>query len=102
MKVAVAGATGRVGRHAVDVLNERGHEVVAISRSAGVDVITGDGLADSMTGVDAVIDAATGPSPDEEPLPVSGRAWPGFRPVRNPMIPYRGIFFAHMVEHLPG
>lgn len=66
MKVAVAGATGRVGRHAVDVLTERGHEAVAISRSAGVDVITGDGLADAMTGVDAVIDAATGASPDEE------------------------------------
>jgi uncharacterized protein YbjT (DUF2867 family) len=66
MKVAVAGATGRVGRHAVEVLNERGHEVIAISRSAGVDVITGNGLADAMTGVDAVIDAATGPSPGEE------------------------------------
>jgi uncharacterized protein YbjT (DUF2867 family) len=65
MKVAVAGATGRVGRHAVDVLRERGHEVVAISRSAGVDVITADGLEDAMTGVDAVIDAATGSSPDE-------------------------------------
>jgi uncharacterized protein YbjT (DUF2867 family) len=66
MKVAVVGATGRVGHHAVDVLEERGHEVVAISRSAGVDVITGDGLAAAMTDVDAVIDAATGPSPDEE------------------------------------
>jgi uncharacterized protein YbjT (DUF2867 family) len=66
MKVAVAGATGRVGRHAVEVLEERGHEVVAISRSAGVDVITGSGLAQALTGVDVVIDAATGPSPDEE------------------------------------
>ena len=39
-KIAVAGATGRVGRHVVDVLEEQGHEVVAISRSAGVDVVT--------------------------------------------------------------
>jgi uncharacterized protein YbjT (DUF2867 family) len=65
-KIAVAGATGRVGRHVVDALNARGHEVVAISRSNGVDVITGDGLAEALTGVDCVIDAATGPSPDQQ------------------------------------
>jgi len=43
-RIAVAGATGRVGRHVVDVLRGGGHDVVAISRSNGVDVITGDGL----------------------------------------------------------
>ena len=31
-KIAVAGATGRVGRHVVDVLEEHGHEAVAMSR----------------------------------------------------------------------
>jgi uncharacterized protein YbjT (DUF2867 family) len=66
MRIAVAGATGRVGHHAVDVLRERGHDVVAISRSGGVDVITGQGLADALSGVESVIDAATGPSPDEQ------------------------------------
>lgn len=40
-RIAVAGATGKVGRHAVEVLEEMGHDVVAISRSAGVDVVTG-------------------------------------------------------------
>ena len=65
-KIAVAGATGRVGHHVVDVLEERGHEVVAISRSTGVDVITGDGLAEALTGVEVVIDTATGPSPDQD------------------------------------
>jgi uncharacterized protein YbjT (DUF2867 family) len=65
-KIAVAGATGRVGRHVVDVLEAQGHEVVAISRSTGVDVITGNGLAAALTGVDAVVDATTGPSPAEE------------------------------------
>jgi nucleoside-diphosphate-sugar epimerase len=34
-KIAVAGATGRVGRHVVDVLEEQGHEVVPISRGVG-------------------------------------------------------------------
>src|SRR2546430_13177293 len=64
MKIAVAGATGRVGSHVVDVLESAGHEVVPISRSHGVDVITREGLADALSGVEAVIDAATGPSPD--------------------------------------
>ena len=65
-KIAVAGATGRVGRHVVDVLTERGHETVAMSRASGVDVITGDGLADALAGVECVIDVATGPSPDRQ------------------------------------
>jgi len=64
-KIAVAGATGRVGRHVADVLAERGHDVVAMSRSSGVDVITGDGLAEGLRGADVVIDVTTGPSPDQ-------------------------------------
>ena len=50
MKIAVAGATGRVGRHVVDVLKAEGHDVVAMSRSSGVDVVTGQGLAEALTG----------------------------------------------------
>jgi nucleoside-diphosphate-sugar epimerase len=56
MKIAVAGATGRVGRHVVDVVKARGHDVVAISRATGVDVITGNGLADALAGVETVSD----------------------------------------------
>jgi uncharacterized protein YbjT (DUF2867 family) len=65
-RIAVAGATGRVGRHVADVLEAEGHEVVAISRSTGVDVVTGAGLADALAGVTTVVDAATTPSPEEE------------------------------------
>ena len=65
-KLAVAGATGRVGRHVVNVLEARGHDVVPMSRSTGVDIITGDGLAAALTGVECVIDVASGPSPDEQ------------------------------------
>ena len=50
----------------VDILEGQGHEVVPIARSKGVDVITGEGLAEALDGVDAIVDAATGPSPDEE------------------------------------
>jgi uncharacterized protein YbjT (DUF2867 family) len=64
-KIAVAGATGRVGRHIVDILESRGYGVVPISRSQGVDVVTGEGLDEALAGVDTIIDAATGPSPDE-------------------------------------
>ena len=67
MKIAVAGATGRLGRHVSEVLAERGHEVVAISRAAGVDIITGAGLGAALNGVEVIVDAATGPSPDQQP-----------------------------------
>ena len=65
-KIAVTGATGRLGSPLVEILEGRGHEVVAIARSKGVDVITGEGLAEALEGVEAIIDAATGPSPDEQ------------------------------------
>jgi uncharacterized protein YbjT (DUF2867 family) len=65
-RIAVAGATGRVGRHVVDVLRAGGHDVVPISRADGVDVITANGLAAALEGVECVIDAATGPSPDQD------------------------------------
>jgi uncharacterized protein YbjT (DUF2867 family) len=66
-RIAVAGATGRLGRHLVDVLGERGYEVVRISRTDGVDVVTGEGLAEALAGVDTVIDAAAYPSNEQEP-----------------------------------
>jgi uncharacterized protein YbjT (DUF2867 family) len=66
MRIAVAGATGRAGKHVVDVAGERGHEAVAISRANGVDVITGEGLDAALEGVDVIIDVATGPSPEEQ------------------------------------
>ena len=65
-KIAVAGATGRVGHHVVDVLKAGGHDVVAMSRSSGVDVVTGDGLSEALAGVECVIDVASGPSPDQK------------------------------------
>jgi len=64
--MAVTGATGRVGAPLVEILEQRGHDVVAISRSNGVDVVSGEGLDEALAGVDTIIDAATGNSPDEE------------------------------------
>jgi uncharacterized protein YbjT (DUF2867 family) len=67
MKIAVAGATGRAGRHVVDVLEARGVDVVPMARSTGVDVLTGDGLAEALAGAEAIVDLATGPTPEEGP-----------------------------------
>jgi uncharacterized protein YbjT (DUF2867 family) len=64
-KIAVAGATGRVGRHVVDVLEADGRDVVPMSRSSGVDVVTGEGLPEALAGVACIIDVATQPSPDQ-------------------------------------
>jgi nucleoside-diphosphate-sugar epimerase len=47
-KIAVAGATGTVGRHVVDVLEAEGHDVVGMSRSLGVNVVTGEALAEAL------------------------------------------------------
>jgi uncharacterized protein YbjT (DUF2867 family) len=66
-KIAVAGATGRVGRHIVDVLEEAGHDVVPMSRSTGVDVVTGEGLSEALAGVDTIVDAASWPSNEQGP-----------------------------------
>ncbi len=37
-----------------------------MSRASGVDVITGDGLAEALVGAECVIDIATGPSPEQD------------------------------------
>jgi uncharacterized protein YbjT (DUF2867 family) len=66
-RIAVAGATGRVGRQTVEVLEAAGHDVVPMSRSTGVDVVTGEGLSEALAGVDCVVDAASWPSPEQGP-----------------------------------
>jgi uncharacterized protein YbjT (DUF2867 family) len=57
MKVAVAGGTGVAGRWTVEALRAGGHQVTVIARSAGIDLVTGDGLHAALAGADAVIDA---------------------------------------------
>jgi uncharacterized protein YbjT (DUF2867 family) len=59
MRLAVAGGTGVVGRHVVEVARRRGHDVVVLARSEGVDLTTGAGLAERLAGVEAVVDATS-------------------------------------------
>ena len=58
MRIAVAGGTGVVGRHVSEVARERGHDVVVLTRSEGVDLTTGEGLTERLAGIDVVIDAS--------------------------------------------
>jgi len=58
MRIAVAGGTGVVGTSTVEAVRGAGHEAVILSRSTGVDLVTGAGLDAALEGVDAVIDTA--------------------------------------------
>jgi uncharacterized protein YbjT (DUF2867 family) len=57
MKIAVAGGTGVAGRWTVEALRADGHEVIVVSRSAGAELVTGDGVDAALAGAEAVIDA---------------------------------------------
>ncbi len=56
MRVAVVGATGRIGRLVHRVLEDRDHTVVPISRAHGVDVLSGEGVATALNGAQVVVD----------------------------------------------
>ncbi|SHN44260.1 SDR family oxidoreductase [Cryptosporangium aurantiacum] len=66
MRIAVAGATGNIGALTVAALERDGHDVVGISRSGGVDLVTGEGLDDVLVGVEVVVDATNGPATDRD------------------------------------
>jgi uncharacterized protein YbjT (DUF2867 family) len=68
MKITVIGATGLIGSKVVDLLEGDGHDVVAASRDSGADVLTGEGLADALTGADVLIDVTNSPSFDDDPV----------------------------------
>ncbi|MGW4640647.1 SDR family oxidoreductase [Sphaerisporangium sp. NPDC004334] len=55
MKIAVIGGTGLIGARVVKILNADGHEAVSHARSSGVDLLSGQGLADALAGADVVV-----------------------------------------------
>jgi uncharacterized protein YbjT (DUF2867 family) len=65
MKLAIAGGTGVVGRHVVNAAQAQDHEVTVLSRSTGVDIVSGDGLADALAGVQTIIDVTNSGSQEE-------------------------------------
>jgi uncharacterized protein YbjT (DUF2867 family) len=62
MKVVVIGGSGLIGSRLVDKLREHGHEAVAASPSSGVNTLTGEGLAEALTGASVVVDVSNSPS----------------------------------------
>ncbi|HEX3753030.1 MAG TPA: SDR family oxidoreductase [Streptosporangiaceae bacterium] len=62
IRIAVAGGTGLAGRYVVEAAQAAGHQTVVISRSAGVDLLTGTGLAAALGGADVVIDVSNTPT----------------------------------------
>lgn len=65
MRIAVAGATGRIGQLTIAALEGAGHQTVPVSRAAGVDAYTGSGLDAALAGVDAVLDTVNTPASDQ-------------------------------------
>jgi uncharacterized protein YbjT (DUF2867 family)/nitrite reductase/ring-hydroxylating ferredoxin subunit len=62
MKIVVVGGSGMVGSRLVAMLLSDGHEVVAASRRSGVDAVTGEGLAEALSGASVVVDVSNSPS----------------------------------------
>jgi uncharacterized protein YbjT (DUF2867 family) len=61
MKIVVIGGTGLIGSKVVTMLRAAGHEVVAASLNTGVNIITGEGLAEALQGAQVVVDVANAP-----------------------------------------
>lgn len=66
MKIVVIGGSGLIGKKLVPILQKRGHEAVVASRSSGVDILTGAGLAGAMSSADVVVDVSNSPSWEDD------------------------------------
>jgi uncharacterized protein YbjT (DUF2867 family) len=64
MKIVIIGGTGLVGSTLVARLRALGHQAIAASRSTGVDIATGTGLAEALQGADIVVDTSNARSDD--------------------------------------
>lgn len=65
MKFAVLGGTGLIGSQVVKNLGAAGHEAVPHSPSTGVDLISGAGVAEAVTGADVVVNLTNSPTFDD-------------------------------------
>ncbi|MEV5761715.1 SDR family oxidoreductase [Streptomyces tendae] len=66
MKVVVIGGTGLIGSKLVAKLKEHGHEAVPAAPNTGVNTLTGEGLAEVLTGASVVIDVSNSPSFEDD------------------------------------
>ena len=68
MKITVIGASGLIGTKVVQLVTAEGHQAVPTSRDSGVDVLTGEGLADALAGADALVHVVNSPSFEDDPV----------------------------------
>lgn len=66
MKIIVIGGTGLIGSKVVKKLSDQGHQAIAAVPATGVNALTGEGLADALTGADVVVDLANSPAFDDK------------------------------------
>ena len=66
MKFVVIGGTGLIGSKVVEKLKQQGHEAIAAAPNTGVDLITGEGLAEALAGADVVVNVANSPSFEDQ------------------------------------
>jgi len=65
MKIAVIGGTGLIGSQVVKILTAQGHEAVPHSPSTGLDLLSGQGLAEALAGADVVVNLTNSPTFDD-------------------------------------
>jgi uncharacterized protein YbjT (DUF2867 family) len=66
MKIVIIGGTGLIGSKVVTRLREQVHEAVPASPDTGVNTLTGEGLAQVLTGAAVVVDVSNSPSFEDE------------------------------------
>jgi uncharacterized protein YbjT (DUF2867 family) len=65
MKIVIIGGTGLIGSKLVTRLRGQGHQAVPASPDTGVNTLTGEGLAQVLTGAAVVIDVSNSPAFDD-------------------------------------
>jgi uncharacterized protein YbjT (DUF2867 family) len=65
MKIVVIGGTGLIGSKLVEKLREDRHEPLAAALETGVNLLTGEGLAEVLDGAQVVVDVANAPAWDD-------------------------------------
>lgn len=66
MRIIVIGGTGLIGSKLVHRLEQDGHDAVAASPAQGVNSLTGDGLAEAMSGAEVLVDVSNSPSFEDQ------------------------------------
>jgi uncharacterized protein YbjT (DUF2867 family) len=62
MKIVVIGGSGLIGSRLCKKLEDLGHQAPAASPKSGVNTITGEGLAEALSGAQVVVDVSNAPS----------------------------------------